>query len=741
MPSSISRLLAAFLTCTVWLLGTCARADEPLQADPALWGVYSQLIGTTRQAGERGYRVSWHWSRPGEEIDEQWSHPVSGKVIHTQRITLGDEPGELRSSIPDGKTWHGTIQPDGGVLMLGNGLIKQDHHVGIAEDGYFERRLAKVKNGRIISMAPAGQYARFALVDAPPTVTAGSPASIAAHQLKDTPGTPVSVQSAPVDPHADPAIWGDYARIVGRDWRGYYDVSVRWSVPGSEIVETWKYGPMRPSRDGQTIRTITLRPGDKPGRLRATVVGGNFQGEHKGKITKAGHVSFKSHSFKLVGPNTIDLLGGTVEGYYGAKLHAASPDTPEPQHATWGVYLDMIGQDMIGQSYLSDSSAGKVLMSFGWLVPSELLYELQHYLDQDYLFSQQIYVSPADGSLIAQSAPMWNRTGYGHVETDGTVRFATKGFFSGGQKWAFQRRGNGQFEYLADSALSAARNNVLTPVPSQEVAQIRMAARQRAEERERQEAVAKAERSERRAATLNALSGAMQAFNQEMSMYSATGGGSTNAQIEAAADRAIERVRSYQQQAAAQEVATAGAPSYASASAGAAAFASGVYVMDGGSYSARIERDGADLVVTESNKVSRYTAQSDGVWHFHDPNTGTGFGLRVIDGRTIEAFKPQQAGNVPTRLTLVGGGPMAVAQVKTASSNMNAIAERYKQQSMEDPGNTQVWVACSLAAHKRAMAPGAEADIYGAQMAQVLKQIMVDTSATPCADAIPADLW
>jgi hypothetical protein len=80
-------------------------------------------------------------------------------------------------------------------------------------------------------------------------------------------------------------------------------------------------------------------------------------------------------------------------------------------------------------------------------------------------------------------------------------------------------------------------------------------------------------------------------------------------------------------------------------------------------------------------------------------------------------------------------------ELKAANADTNAIADRYKRKATDDPDNVQVWSACALAAHKRAVSPGPVADLYGMQMAQVLKGMMTDGGATPCDDAIPAALW
>jgi len=180
-----------------------------------------------------------------------------------------------------------------------------------------------------------------------------------------------------------------------------------------------------------------------------------------------------------------------------------------------------------------------------------------------------------------------------------------------------------------------------------------------------------------------------------------------------------------------------------------APFSDGTYILDGGSYSITIRREGDSLVVVEPNKTSPYALQADGTYHFYNPNTQTTYGIRVIDNQTVEAFKPGQSGNVPSRLSRVGGAPAAappatIATVPVPASTATgagAIAERYRQLSETDPNEAQAWTACAAAAKKRELATAAEADAYGRQMAQVLKLIVTDPSRSPCDDAIPASVW
>jgi hypothetical protein len=174
----------------------------------------------------------------------------------------------------------------------------------------------------------------------------------------------------------------------------------------------------------------------------------------------------------------------------------------------------------------------------------------------------------------------------------------------------------------------------------------------------------------------------------------------------------------------------------------------GTYILEGGSYSIEVVQDGDNLVVVEPNKRSPYTRQADGSFHFYNPNTDTVYGIRVIDNQTIEAFKPFQGGNVPTRLVRLGGTPSqeapsqeSASEPETAGNDAGAIADRYQKLAQTDPDHVQAWTACAAAAKKRELATNEEADAYAAQMAEVLKLILVDPSRSPCEDAIPASTW
>jgi hypothetical protein len=182
---------------------------------------------------------------------------------------------------------------------------------------------------------------------------------------------------------------------------------------------------------------------------------------------------------------------------------------------------------------------------------------------------------------------------------------------------------------------------------------------------------------------------------------------------------------------------------------------SGIYVIDGGGYSIDVTMNGDTLTVIEPNKTSTYTRQGDGSFHFTNPNNGILYGIRIIDDRTIEAFKPG-SGNPGTRLSLMGAprgkkpapaadmpgkavadsGPAPTPADVSASQAMHREAERYAALAKSDPLNVQSHTACAAVAWKRYTSSASEADAYAEEIKGMLKQLLVDPNANPCPDVI-----
>jgi hypothetical protein len=160
----------------------------------------------------------------------------------------------------------------------------------------------------------------------------------------------------------------------------------------------------------------------------------------------------------------------------------------------------------------------------------------------------------------------------------------------------------------------------------------------------------------------------------------------------------------------------------------------GTYILEGGSYTISVEMVDGALVVHEPNKDSPYTRQADGSYHFYNPNTDATYGIRVIDARTIEAFKPGTS-NPPSRLVLMNSAVSTGEDVSSEeSSRWEELAGQYLERSQTDPDNAQSWTACGAVAMKRSVSTQAEADQYAAQMASMLQQL--DAGSSPCPEVI-----
>lgn len=161
----------------------------------------------------------------------------------------------------------------------------------------------------------------------------------------------------------------------------------------------------------------------------------------------------------------------------------------------------------------------------------------------------------------------------------------------------------------------------------------------------------------------------------------------------------------------------------------------GTYMLEGGSYTIDLEMDGDQLLVREPNKNTHYSRQPDGSFHGYNPNTDTTYGIRVLDGQSIEAFKPGVAGNIPSRLVLIASAIAAEPEISSEESDRWAdIADNYFERSQSDPANVQSWTACAAVAIQRSIDTEANADMYAEQMAAMLKQLYA--TASPCPEVI-----
>lgn len=151
-------LLRAFLLCLCFCQFAgipSAHAQESAAAAPridaAAWGPYVQLAGHSWQLGD-GYRVSWQWLSPAQELSELWTNPKDGKVVQTNLIRPGEAPGQLvltSSLLGMNLKWQGRIGADGEVVWARDGLVKLPYRLRIAEDGRAMYEGVKLKDERV----------------------------------------------------------------------------------------------------------------------------------------------------------------------------------------------------------------------------------------------------------------------------------------------------------------------------------------------------------------------------------------------------------------------------------------------------------------------------------------------------------------------------------------------------------------------------------------------------------------
>jgi hypothetical protein len=164
---SVSKWLAlAVLGLAIVVMGS-ARTAEPAP-DAAIWGVYTRLVGTTKQhVRSDGYQIRWRWQVPGQVLLQEWVVPATGRVAHADTITPGTTPGTLvlTASYLGGKEWSGIVQGDGSVGYVGRGLLKMPYAVSLSADGVFEMYKIRMQ-GRVAVRVEGGSYSTFTPVAA-----------------------------------------------------------------------------------------------------------------------------------------------------------------------------------------------------------------------------------------------------------------------------------------------------------------------------------------------------------------------------------------------------------------------------------------------------------------------------------------------------------------------------------------------------------------------------------------------
>jgi hypothetical protein len=157
-----------------------------------------------------------------------------------------------------------------------------------------------------------------------------------------------------------------------------------------------------------------------------------------------------------------------------------------------------------------------------------------------------------------------------------------------------------------------------------------------------------------------------------------------------------------------------------------------------GLYSVTVQFAAGSLTVVEPNKTSVYQEVSPREYHFVNPTNGIKYGMRVVDDKTLLAFKPGSDAP-PTKLNLFEfeSGDVSDEDYEKYAD----MAQKYLERAQAEPKDVHLWTACGAAAMTRAMGSDAEFRRHALQTSRMLKSIMDDTRNSPCTDAIPQEIW
>ncbi len=518
-----------------WLVFAApAYAETPL-ASAQEWGIYASLAGTTWRGGNRqggnfgtNWRITVEWREAGVELIERWESTDNQHRPMTHVITRGDRPGELRLAATNGVCANrtGTVRPDGSVLFVCNGFFKWPMHVVAPRDGVWEQHYVDLNGSEVAGIkdvwrfqSQSGANVNDPRVASAPAGTSGSGGSATkAEEASQAAGTAPAVAAAePVSPLA--ADWGVYASIVGKDWRGASNVSIRWSKPGEELIETWTYGAERGDYTGQQQLVARIRRGEKPGSLVLTLdrevaetrtLTGKIRADGSIQLLKPGLIlDQRLHTMSLPSPSRLEHFlippGNTMRTtLYLAGSDDATRGGRQRPGETWGAYADLAGKHW----RLVDDRF-KRLMSFGWIVPGDAMYVRTHNLADDRVEIHHVARSPETGKLYAEPSLWGSWKADVTLDGDRSITLETKGMF--GWRMSFARKADGGFEYS-----EGAYTGSMVAVSDDETPRLIAAAKEAKAQREREERQRKRERREAFNTALTVVNSALVATNETL---------------------------------------------------------------------------------------------------------------------------------------------------------------------------------------------------------------------------------
>jgi len=224
MGSMIKWLAAAGLALAL-LVGNrpavaAQRSAQPA-ADPAVWGIYAQLVGTTWR-GE-GSGIEWQWG-PDNTIVE--TRPMFLKAV----ISQGSRPGELLQVYGPGlHTYDGWIAADGSVIWIRRGrFMKVPQRMALVDGRYREQRVKLDEADQVVKVTGTGWYDQ----------TGGTALAGISKAVETV--APVAVDAAPPSAPAEPA--PDAAELARRHAvnQRYWTALTRPTAAGKPRGRWWR---------------------------------------------------------------------------------------------------------------------------------------------------------------------------------------------------------------------------------------------------------------------------------------------------------------------------------------------------------------------------------------------------------------------------------------------------------------------------------------------------------------------
>lgn len=195
-----------------------------------------------------------------------------------------------------------------------------------------------LKNAGALALLWLASFGANAQVESAPAGATPVEAAV----VEAAPAEPAPTQAVPTEAVvADPAVWGPYAKLVGRTfagsdlagWPGYASKtrSIQWEVPGKVMLETGVQA------NGSELSKMRISPGKRPGELHFDVEKSpNATGRVVDADTLQFDVMFGFKSIvKVTGPESYEMWvekGGEVKGsarYLDMKSEAYSAHTVE----------------------------------------------------------------------------------------------------------------------------------------------------------------------------------------------------------------------------------------------------------------------------------------------------------------------------------------------------------------------------------------------------------------------------